>query len=230
MSFQLECRDAFEALAALDASSVDLCVSDVPYASLEKHRLHPDGTNRGKNPRLTSWFPVIPNERLGELMKLIYRAMRKNSHCYVMTDAETLFHLKPAGEAAGFKFWKPIVWDKMKIGMGYHYRARIEFISFFEKGKRNLFDLSVPDVLSCSRVRAGYPTEKPVPLLEVLVLQSSCAGELVLDPFMGSGSTGEAALINGRRFHGIDSNPESYSLTNNRLKDLKDLNRAALWA
>lgn len=221
MSFQLECRDAFEALAALDKSSIDLCVSDFPYASLEQHRLHPDGTPRGKNPRLTSWFPVIPNERLGELMQLIYRAMAKNSHCYVFTDAQTLFHLKPAGEAAGFKFWKPLIWDKLKIGMGYHYRGRSEFISFFEKGKRNLFDLSVPDVLSCSKVQNGYPTEKPVPLLEVLVLQSSCRGELVLDPFMGSGSAGEAALKNGRRFYGIDSSSESFTLAQDRLKDLR---------
>ena len=210
MSFYLECRDAFEALAALDASSIDLCVSDFPYASLEKHRLHPDGRPRGKNPRLTSWFPVIPNERLGELMQLIYRVMRKNSHCYVITDSETMFHLKPAGEAAGFKFWKPIVWSKVSMGMGYHYRAQTEFISFFEKGKRNLFDLSVPDILTCPRVNKRYPTEKPVPLLEVLVLQSSSRGQLVLDPFMGSGSTGEAAVKNDRRFHGIDSSQESY--------------------
>ncbi|WP_366944968.1 hypothetical protein, partial [uncultured Bradyrhizobium sp.] len=45
---------------------------------------------------------------------------------------------KPFGEQAGFKFWKPIVWDKVQIGMGYHYRCRYEFVLFFEKGKRRL--------------------------------------------------------------------------------------------
>jgi site-specific DNA-methyltransferase (adenine-specific) len=219
--FTLERRDAFEALAALAPASVDLAIFDPPYASLERHRLHPDGTPRGRVPRLTDWFPVIQNERLGELMAAVYRVMAKNSHCYVLVDAETLFELKPAGEAAGFKFWKPIVWDKEQIGMGYHYRSQYEFIAFFEKGKRKLYDLGVPDVLSAKRIRGGYATEKPVSLLEVLVLQSSHEGELVLDPFMGSGSTGEAAVKNHRRFHGVDVQEKSIELTRARLEGLR---------
>jgi site-specific DNA-methyltransferase (adenine-specific) len=216
--FTLEHRDAFEALAALPPASIDLSIFDPPYSSLERHRLHPDGRARGTTPRLTNWFPVIGNERLGELMQLVYRAMTKNSHTYVLVDAETLFELKPAGEAAGFKFWKPLVWEKMSMGMGYHYRSQYEFIAFFEKGKRKLFDLGIPDVISAKRVRAQYPTEKPVSLLEVLVLQSSSEGELVLDPFMGSGSTGEAALMHHRRFHGMDVQEKSLELTRARLE------------
>lgn len=221
--FTLERRDAFEALAALPPGSVDLSIFDPPYASLERHRLHPDGTPRGRVPRLTDWFPVIGNERLGELMAAVYRVMAKNSHCYVLVDAETLFELKPAGEAAGFKFWKPIVWEKTGgLGMGYHYRNQYEFIAFFEKGKRKLFDLGVPDILSAKRIRHKdkWPTEKPVSLLEVLVLQSSSEGELVLDPFMGSGSTGEAAVKNHRRFHGIDVQEKSLELVQARLGKL----------
>jgi site-specific DNA-methyltransferase (adenine-specific) len=113
-------------------------------------------------------------------------------------DAETMFVAKPAGERAGFKFWKPIVWDKKKIGMGYHYRARYEFVLFFEKGKRKLNDLGVSDIIEAPRVFNGYPTEKPVSVSEVLVAQSSVAGEVVADPFMGSGSVGAAAVGLGR--------------------------------
>lgn len=219
-TFTLELRDAFEALAELAPASIDLAIFDPPYASLERHRLHPDGRARGTTPRLTSWFPVIGNERLGELMQAVYRAMKKDSHTYVLVDAETLFFLKPAGEAAGFKFWKPLVWDKENFGMGYHYRSQYEFVAFFEKGKRKLFDLGVPDVISARRIRGGYATEKPVSLLEVLVLQSSSEGELVLDPFMGSGSTGEAALKHHRRFHGVDVSEKSLELVQQRLEKL----------
>ena len=221
--YTLEQRSAFDALAALNPGSVDLSFFDPPYASLERHRLHPDGTPRGRVPRLTDWFPVIGNERLGELMRLVYRVMAKNSHTYVMVDAETLFELKPAGEAAGFKFWKPIVWDKVDIGMGYHYRSRFEFVAFFEKGKRNLFDLGVPDIISAKGLRGvgrTYPTEKPVSLAEVFVLQSSREGELVLDPFMGSGSTGEAAIKHRRRFYGVDVQDRSHALTRARLESV----------
>ena len=90
------------------------------------------------------------------------------------------------------------------IGMGYHYRARYEFVLFFEKGKRKLNDLGIADVITVPRVRGGYPAEKPSALSETLILQSSTAGDLVADPFMGSGSVGAAALKLSRRFLGND--------------------------
>jgi site-specific DNA-methyltransferase (adenine-specific) len=104
--------------------------------------------------------------------------------------------------------------------MGYHYRARYELILFFEKGKRRLNDLGIPDVLSVPRVRAGYPAEKPVALLETLIAQSSRPGELVVDPFMGSGSCGVAALGSGRSFAGNDIASEAVALTRQRLQAL----------
>src|SRR5262249_10540133 len=113
---------------------------------------------------------------------------------------ETMFVAKPIAETAGFKFWKPLIWDKRKIGMGYHYRARYECILFFEKGKRRLADLGVPDVLEVPRIYNGYPTEKPVGFAETLIRQSREKNDLVIDPFMGAGSTGVAALNLGRRF------------------------------
>jgi site-specific DNA-methyltransferase (adenine-specific) len=111
-------------------------------------------------------------------------------------------------------------------GTGYHYPNSTERIIFLEKrskryipsdneftpkpdppGKgRNL--LGGPsdrvrgqagDVFFASRPRNGWPTEKPVCIAEVLVMQSTEPGELVIDPFSGSGSTGEAAVNCGRR-------------------------------
>jgi site-specific DNA-methyltransferase (adenine-specific) len=123
-------------------------------------------------------------------------------------------------EAAGFKFWKPLVWDKCTIGMGYHYRARYEFVLFFEKGKRRLADLAIADVLDIPRIRGGYPAEKPVALSEVLLRQSSDDGALVVDPFMGSGSTGAAALGLGRRFLGNDVADTSLEHARKRLLEL----------
>ena len=72
-----------------------------------------------------------------------------------------MFIAKPEAERAGFRFWKPLVWDKRTIGMGYHYRARYEFVLFFEKGKRRLNDLGIADVISVPRIHGGYPAEKP---------------------------------------------------------------------
>ena len=129
-----------------------------------------------------------------------------------------MFVAKPEAERAGFRFWKPLVWDKRTIGMGYHYRARYEFILFFEKGKRRLSDLGRRGRHpGAAAFTGGYPAEKPVAVSEVLVTQSSEPGELVADPFMGSGSIGVAALQNGRRFTGTDINPEAVRMTTDRL-------------
>jgi site-specific DNA-methyltransferase (adenine-specific) len=133
-----------------------------------------------------------------------------------------MFIAKPEAERAGFRFWKPLVWDKRTIGMGYHYRARYEFVLFFEKGKRRLNDLGIADVISVPRIHGGYPAEKPPELADVLIRQSSAPGDVVADPFMGSGSVGVAAARLGRRFLGNDLNPEAVRIAAQRLRPFGD--------
>lgn len=216
--FQLANLDAVEWLRTLPAECADALITDPPYESLEKHRAV-GTTTRLKHSAASSndWFEIFPNCRFEELFQEVWRVLRKNSHFYLFCDQETMFVAKPIAESLGFKFWKPLVWDKMKIGMGYHYRARYEFILFFEKGKRKLNNLGVADVIEHPRIHRGYPTEKPPEVAEVLVRQSTEQGQLVLDPFMGSGSTGVAAARNGRNFWGNDLSKQSFSLATSRL-------------
>lgn len=63
-----------------------------------------------------------------------------------------------------------------------------------------------------------HPTEKPVPLLRELTEMSSTYGDFVLDPYAGSGSTGVAALLEGRQFTGIEVNPRYFALSVARLR------------
>lgn len=200
----------------------DLIVTDPPYESLEKHRAV-GTTTRLRHSKASSndWFEIFPNERFGELCAEAFRVLRKNRHFYCFCDQETMFVLKPVAEQAGFKFWKPLVWDKMKIGMGYHYRARYELILFFEKGKRKLNDLGVPDIIEVPRVHRGYPAEKPIQVSEVLISQSTEPGELVIDPFMGACSVGVAATGLGRGFMGNDLCQEAVDVAVRRLQGLR---------
>jgi site-specific DNA-methyltransferase (adenine-specific) len=211
--------DAMDALRALPDRSVDMFNFDLPYESLEKHRAV-GTTTRLKVSAASSneWFPIFRNERFPELFAEMFRVLKRDAHLYFYCDQETMFVAKPVGEAAGFKFWKPIVWDKQAIGMGYHFRARYELILFFEKGKRRLNDLGVSDVISCKRIRGSYPTEKPVEVSRVLIEQSTRPGDLVIDPFCGSGSVGVAALRAGRRFAGTDGSDAAVKLASDRLK------------
>ena len=203
--------DATEWLMTLDAESVDLIVTDPAYCSLDKHRA------RGTTPRLGDWFPTVENDYFAAFFNQCYRVLKRNTHMYVLCDAETMFAIKPMAEDAGFTFWQPLVWDKQKIGMGYHYRYRTEFILFFEKGSRKLNDLSIANILSFPRVEGGYPTQKPTGLLQVLIGQSSSIGDLVVDPFMGGGSTGAAALNLSRQFAGCDISEAGFKFAYDRL-------------
>jgi site-specific DNA-methyltransferase (adenine-specific) len=218
--FELSAQDAVSWLRDRPADSVDLLVTDPAYESLEKHRAI-GTTTRLKHSKASSndWFKIFPNARFGELFEAAYRVLKRNTHFYLLCDAETMFVAKPEAERAGFRFWKPLVWDKCTIGMGYHYRARYEFILFFEKGKRRLNDLAAPDVIAVPRIRGGYPAEKPAEIAEVLIRQSSQPGDVVADPFMGSGSVGLAALRLGRRFLGNDLNPEAVQVAAQRLRE-----------
>lgn len=219
-TYELATTDAVAWLRALPAESADVVVTDPAYESLEKHRAI-GTTTRLKHSKASSndWFTIFPNARFGELFREIHRVLRPDTHFYLLCDAETMFVAKPEAETAGFKFWKPLVWDKCTIGMGYHYRARYEFILFFEKGKRRLNDLGVPDIITVPRIRGGYPAEKPPEVAEVLIRQSSDAGGVVIDPFMGSGSVGIAAARLGRRFLGNDLNPEAVKIASQRLRE-----------
>lgn len=216
--YRLSCGDAVAWLRSLPPASIDLLIIDPAYESLEKHR------RIGTTTRLTfssassnKWFDIFPNARFPELMAAAYRALKGDTHFYMYCDQETMFVAKPIGEAAGFKFWKPLPWDKKRIGMGYHYRCRHEFVLFFEKGHRNLNNLSVSDILEAPMVRGGYPTEKPVAVSELLIHQSTQPGEIVADCFMGSGSAGEAALRARRRFMGNDLSADAVANVEKRL-------------
>lgn len=220
--FRVAQADAVDLLRSMPDESVDLIVTDPAYESLEKHRAI-GTTTRLKHSKSSSndWFTIFPNSRFPELFREAYRVLRRHSHFYLFCDQETMFAAKPEAEKVGFKFWKPLVWDKKVIGMGYHYRSRYELVLFFEKGKRKLADLSIPDILTAKRIRGGYPSEKPPEVSEILVRQSTAPGALVVDPFMGSGSVGVAALRNGRRFVGGDVCAEAIEIARARLEECR---------
>ncbi len=111
--FRLTNLDAVEWLRTLPTASIDLLITDPPYESLEKHRAI-GTTTRLKRSKASSnaWFAIFPNTRFAELFAEAHRVLKKNTHFYLYCDPETMFVAKPLAEAAGFKFWKPLIWDK----------------------------------------------------------------------------------------------------------------------
>lgn len=232
MLFQLFHGDALALMRSLPDASIDLIDTDTAYESLEKHRAVGTTTRLKKSAASSNeWFEIFRNDRFPEFFAEAYRILKKNTHLYFFCDGDTARVATPIAEAAGFKFWNDIIWvkskgevssdklesDDLRIGMGYHYRKTKEFVLFFEKGKKKVNDLSISDVQPFPPVRDGYPTEKPMGLHKVLISQSTQPGEIVLDPFMGSGSAGNAALRMGRKFIGGDLKEEAVNLARRKL-------------
>jgi len=85
------------------------------------------------------------------------------------------------------------------------------------KQMRNLWEITPPQPRE--KAKGKHPTQKPLKLLERILLASTNEGDVVLDPFNGSGSTGIAALRLGRKYIGIEISEEYLDLTIKRLED-----------
>lgn len=179
--------DAREFLPSLPDESVDLIVTDPPYAF-----------DRGDT-YFREWFEELSDEAWPEIFIELHRVLAMNTHAYVFADRRIRPIFEAAAKAARFRVHRALIWDKGSIGLGHGvWRPQHEFICFFSKGSRRGNSRSLGDVLRASSPR-GYPTEKPVAVLKALIAQSSGRGQLVLDPFCGSGNVGKAARELGRR-------------------------------
>lgn len=234
--------DALEAVQSLPDACIDLVVTDPAYDSLEKWRSMGTTTRLSQSKSSSNqWFDVVGEDYLFSLLKECYRVLKPDSHLYLVSDYETNVKLATKAPAIGFELKKSLIWEKVgkeklihcpscgsvagkkqglgSPGMGYPYRSSYEMILFLAKGKRKIPEnKGVRDVLKFPRIKGKdyYPTQKPEALLSVLMEQSSDPGDIVLDPFAGSGSTLVAAKRLGRHFLGVDINPEAKEYYENR--------------
>jgi len=186
-SLRLYEADARDVLPSLPTGSVDLILTDPPYHLATRGETY-----------FRSWFTELPDDAWPPLFDEFFRVLAPNRHAYVFADARVQPLFATAARAAGFRVRAPLVWDKLAVGLGWCWRSQYEFIGWYTKGSRAGRRRDLGNVLGAPRVRGGYPTEKPLSLLSTIIEQASSPGELVLDPFCGSGNTGHAARRLGR--------------------------------
>jgi site-specific DNA-methyltransferase (adenine-specific) len=126
-------------------------------------------------------------------------------------------------------FRQQVIWDKGKIGMGWQYRRSVECVLVATKGKNKMRwfedshkieNIIRPGMHGIRKIipRADqHPTAKPVELPQFFIGLHSQPGETVLDPFMGGASTGVACLRTGRKFIGIEIDPDQCRIAAERL-------------
>lgn len=196
------CGDALDVIALLSAESVDCVVTDPPYGVNWQ-----SGVRQEAFARIEGDAPDTARALLDAVTPDIVRVTRRTRHIYT-------FGLPLRHELLPEKGQTQLIWDKARIGAGDLSRPwgpSFEPIFFHARAadranaKRGGLTarLRRQSVLRVPRLNAlqvkRHPTEKPVRLMRELVESSTSMDEVVLDPFAGSGSTGVAALLEGRR-------------------------------
>ena len=221
--FNCNCLDKFK---EIEDETIDLIVTDPPYPVTRKGCAGNSGgmliTNQTMNGKIFEYNDIDCSEYAPEF----YRILKPNTHCYVMTNHINLINMLNTFTNTGFTFTKSLIWDKGNKIMGRYYMSQFEYILFFRKGgERKINDCGTSDILSIPNIKLKdengnnyHDTEKPVGLMEILVKNSYNKDELVLDPFMGIGSTGIACKNLGRNFIGCEIDKKYFKIAKNRIE------------
>lgn len=223
---QIYNTDAIEWLKTLDNDSVDLIVSDPPYRVTQHGHSGLGGIFKTKvgedkklNGKLFEHNEVDVNDYAGEL----YRVLKPDSHCYIMTNDRNLQNFMNVFTNIGFNFCKLLIWDKQNKITNQYYMNQVEYILFMYKGRnKQINNCGTSNLISVNNVKNkthNHPTEKPVELMEILIKNSTNEGDLVLDPFVGVGATPVACQNLKRNFIGCELDKVYYDTTMERLNE-----------
>lgn len=175
---------------------------------------------------------------LGTMIRLACRHLVDGGLAYLFMDRRHLLELQMAAEQEGLTLFDLCIWNKLSGGMGGLYRSQHEPIYIFkhgkaphlnnvELGKHGRYRTNVWDHRGLSSFGKGrdealldHPTQKPVNLLAEAIKDCTRRGDIVLDPFAGSGSTLLAADKAGRVGYGIELEPKYVDVTVRRLEAL----------
>lgn len=228
---QVICGDCIENLVNIPDDSIDLLITDPPYRTTSRGNAGNSGGMLQKDINKKGQVFVHNNIDCVEYAPEFYRILKNGSHCYVMTNHINLIHMLNTFTECGFHFIKSLIWNKGNKIMGQYYMSQFEYILFFRKGKGiRINNCGTSDILSVPNTKSKdengknlHDTEKPVELIQILVENSSKENDIVIDPFMGIGSTGLACVNTNRKFIGIELDNNYYDIAKNRLS--KQLNQ-----
>lgn len=222
--------NCLDTLKNIPNESIDLIVTDPPYPTTSRGNAGNSGGMLQKDINKKGKVFTYNNINCKEYAPEFYRLLKDGSHCYVMTNHINLIDMLNTFTDVGFHFIKSLIWNKGNKIMGQYYMSQYEYILFFRKGKgKKINNCGTSDILSIPNKKTKdkdgkniHDTEKPIELMEVLVNNSSQENELVLDPFMGVGSTGIACIKNNRNFIGMELDENYFNIAKNRIEEIKE--------
>ena len=219
MNVKLYNDDCLNVLKDIEDNTIDLVVTDPPYEVITGGR---NGGVKGKPSGILTenkqLMKSIPKADLW--LSECFRVMKDGTHIYIMTNTLNLTNYLNIINSVGFKLHNLLVWNKNNTTPNRWYMKNCEYVIFARKGfAKSINNPSSQTVHNFDNIIGNkkHPTEKPVDLMKLYVENSSQVGDTVLDPFMGSGSTGVACKELGRNFIGVELDKQYFDIATKRI-------------
>lgn len=154
------------------------------------------------------------------------------SHIYCMANNRNVYDAWSAALEYQFHFHNLLVWNKQIATPNRWYMKNLEFILMFKKGPAfHINDCGQKQLFNFPcKPETKHPTEKPVELMANFIRQSTKRGQIVCDPFMGTGATIVAAVREGRKAVGIEIDADHYTVACKRIEDALSNKQESMFA
>ena len=210
--------DCLQVMKDISDKSIDLIVTDPPYG-IDLTPQRQNSKFKGEkvlNDNKLDWLPDFAKE--------CARVLKADSVGYIFCNWQNYDVFKQEFQKR-FTIKNCIVWDKDWFGMGNNWRPNHEFIMVITNGKFKTKSNNLANIIKQRRVspqKLVHSCEKPIPLLELIIEESSDIGAVVLDSFAGSGTTAIASLNTGRYFIGIEKDEQYHKIACERVANWHD--------
>lgn len=213
--------DCLSGLKSLPNDCINLIATDPPYLMDYK-----TGYRKDKEHKFTKAIANDDNsEFIKSVIKEMYRVLKNDSAIYMFCNSNKIDFFKQELENVGFKIKNIIVWVKNNWTAGDLQAAfgkQYEFIILANKGRAKFNGKRLSDVWSFNRVAGKeqlHQNQKPLELMERIIVKHSKPNDVVLDPFMGSGTTALACLNTSRHYIGYEVDNYYYKICKERIED-----------
>jgi DNA modification methylase len=235
--FQLEHGDCLNGLKIVPNNSIDLILTDPPYnlgLFMEKRATNL-GALRENHFVASGWDHVEQSEWENNMDKFFEeskRVLKKKGAMIIFMAIIKVETLIKIAQKHGLYYKTTGIWHKknpMPRNMNLHFINSTEtWVYLINEGKTGKFNnkgKAIHDFIETSSIGLGekklgkHPTQKPIELMSHFIDLLTDEGDIVLDPFMGSGSTGVSAVIKQRRFFGVELDKSYYKLAKARIEN-----------
>lgn len=209
---QTYCGNAIELLKKIPTNSIPMVLTDIPYGVINRE----SSGIRSFDKKDADIVDFSIQQLINEITRVC------SGSIYIFCSSEQISELR-SGLANKKLTTRLCIWEKTNpspVNCQYMWMSGIETCVYARKSGSTFNEHYKNSVWRFPNGRSKrHPTEKPLKLFEYLVNASSKPGDLILDPFMGSGTTAEACLKNKRDFVGFDISKEYVNIANERVKN-----------